>query len=91
MVTQPPPGEPIPVLNNPFCKGVFPDIQPKPPLMQLEAMSPHPVTGSDDEKNKQVMFNTTAHHTLRKCPARPQAAAVPKRQFSPALLVSIMP
>jgi len=34
----------MPVLNNPFCKEVFPDIQPKPPLAQLEAISPHPVT-----------------------------------------------
>eukprot|EP00076_Gallus_gallus_P034103 XP_024999641.1 T-complex protein 11 homolog isoform X4 [Gallus gallus] len=44
MVTQHLPGEPIPVLNNPFCKEVFPDIQPKLPLVQLEAISPHPVT-----------------------------------------------
>ena len=35
-------GEPIAVLNNPFCKEVFPNIQPKPPLAQLEAS--HPVT-----------------------------------------------
>ena len=45
MVPQPtPPGEPIPVLNNPFCKEAFPDIQPKLTLVQLEAISPHPVT-----------------------------------------------
>ena len=38
------PEEPIPVLNKPLCKEVFPHIQPKPPLAQLEAISPHPVT-----------------------------------------------
>ena len=27
------------MLNNPFCKEVFPDIQRKPPLVQLEAIS----------------------------------------------------
>ena len=32
-------GEPIPVLNNPFCIEVFPDIQPKLTLVQLEAIS----------------------------------------------------
>ena len=32
------------MLNNPFCKEVFSDIQPKPTLVQLEAISPHPVT-----------------------------------------------
>ena len=30
-------GEPIPVLNNPFCKEVFPDIQHKLTLAQLKA------------------------------------------------------
>ena len=29
MLTQPPPGEPIPVFNQPFCKEVFPNVQPK--------------------------------------------------------------
>jgi len=32
------------VLNNPFSKEVFPDIQPKLTLAQLEAISPYPVT-----------------------------------------------
>jgi len=41
---NPLPGEPIPVLNNPFCNKVFPDIQPKLTLAQLKAVSPHPVT-----------------------------------------------
>jgi len=37
------PGEPIPVLNNPFCRD-FHDIQPKFTVAQLKAISPHPVT-----------------------------------------------
>jgi len=37
-------GEPIPVLNNPFCKELLPDIQSKLTLVQFEAISPHPVT-----------------------------------------------
>jgi len=32
------------VLNNPFCKEVFPNVQPKLALVQLEAISPRPVT-----------------------------------------------
>ena len=33
------------VFNHPFCKEVFfSDIQPKPPLVQLQAISPHPLT-----------------------------------------------
>ena len=50
MVTQPPPGEPIPVLNNSFCKEFFPDIQPKPPLVQLEAISPRPLQWEETKK-----------------------------------------
>ena len=38
------PGEPVPVLNNPFCKEVFPNVQPKLTLVQLEAIFPCPVT-----------------------------------------------
>ena len=38
------PGEHIPVLHNPFCKEGFPDIQTKPPLEQLEAISFRPAT-----------------------------------------------
>jgi len=37
-------GKPIPVFNNPFCKEMFPDVQPKLTLAQLEAISPRPVT-----------------------------------------------
>jgi len=28
------------VLNNPFCKEVFPDIQPKLPMAKLEGIAP---------------------------------------------------
>jgi len=44
MVTQPPSWEPIPVFNHPFCKEVFPNVQPKLTLAQLEAISLRPVT-----------------------------------------------
>ena len=54
MVTQP-----IPVLNNPFCKEVFPDIQPKSPLVQLETISPCPVTCHQwEETNPTLAVNT---------------------------------
>ena len=36
--------EPVPVLNKPFGKEVFLDTQTKPFMVQLEAISPHPVT-----------------------------------------------
>ncbi|KAK4832297.1 hypothetical protein QYF61_021696 [Mycteria americana] len=38
------PGQPVPMLDNPFSEVKFPNIQPKPPLAQLEAISSCPVT-----------------------------------------------
>jgi len=38
------PGQPVPVLDNIFSEEIFPYIQSKPPLAQLEAVSSHPVT-----------------------------------------------
>lgn len=38
------PGKPMPVLNYPFHEGIFPNSQSQPPLVQFEAISPHPIT-----------------------------------------------
>ncbi|KAK4826227.1 hypothetical protein QYF61_006268 [Mycteria americana] len=37
------PGQPVPMLDNPFSEVKFPNIQSKPPLVQLEAISSHPI------------------------------------------------
>ncbi|KAK4826165.1 hypothetical protein QYF61_005738 [Mycteria americana] len=38
------PGQPVPRLDNPFSEDIFPNIQSKPPLAQVEAISSHPIT-----------------------------------------------
>ncbi|KAK4822676.1 hypothetical protein QYF61_019043 [Mycteria americana] len=38
------PGQPVPMLDNPFSEEKFPNIQSKPPLAQLEAISSRPIT-----------------------------------------------
>ncbi|KAK4824162.1 hypothetical protein QYF61_011289 [Mycteria americana] len=38
------PGQPIPMLDNPLGEVIFPNIQSKPPLVQLEAISSRPIT-----------------------------------------------
>ncbi|KAK4830880.1 hypothetical protein QYF61_013809 [Mycteria americana] len=38
------PGQPVPMLDNPFSEVKFPNIQSKPPLAQLEAISSRPIT-----------------------------------------------
>ncbi|KAK4830238.1 hypothetical protein QYF61_009305 [Mycteria americana] len=37
------PGQPVPMLDNPFSEEKFPNIQSKPPLAQLEAISSRPI------------------------------------------------
>ncbi|KAK4817921.1 hypothetical protein QYF61_002762 [Mycteria americana] len=37
------PGQPVPMLDNPFGEAKFPNIQSKPPLAQLEAISSRPI------------------------------------------------
>jgi len=39
------PGQPGPMSDRSFSKELFSNIQPKPPLMQLEAISSHPIAG----------------------------------------------
>ncbi|KAK4819817.1 hypothetical protein QYF61_011836 [Mycteria americana] len=38
------PGQPVPMLDNPFSEEKFPNLQSKPPLAQLEAISSRPIT-----------------------------------------------
>ncbi|KAK4830127.1 LOW QUALITY PROTEIN: hypothetical protein QYF61_008554 [Mycteria americana] len=38
------PGQPVPMLDHPFGEEIFPNIQSKPPLAQLEAISSRPIT-----------------------------------------------
>ncbi|KAK4808596.1 hypothetical protein QYF61_009899 [Mycteria americana] len=38
------PGQPVPMLDNPFSEEKFPNIQTKPPLAQLETISSCPIT-----------------------------------------------
>ncbi|KAK4826190.1 hypothetical protein QYF61_006134, partial [Mycteria americana] len=38
------PGQPVPMLDNPFRDKIFPNTQPKPPLVQLEAISSRPIS-----------------------------------------------
>lgn len=44
------PEEPVPVLNHSLGDGPFLNIQPKPPLIQLHAVSLSPVSGHETEE-----------------------------------------
>ncbi|NWT70744.1 BMAL1 protein, partial [Prunella himalayana] len=37
------PGQPLPMLDNPSCEAIPADVHPEAPLLQLEAVSSHPI------------------------------------------------
>jgi len=59
-VTQPLPWE----LDHSFSKEIFPNIQSKPPLMQLEGISSHPIASypSPCYLHSQVLLKTNRLH-----------------------------
>lgn len=67
------PGQPIPVPNHAFCEELFPNVQPKLPLVQSKTVSSCPVTGAW-ENNPYL--------------ATPSFQGVAERDVSPPLLFS---
>ncbi|KAK4811102.1 hypothetical protein QYF61_016388 [Mycteria americana] len=53
------PGQPVPMLDNPFSEVKFPNIQSKPPLAQLEAISSHPITCYLGEETDPHLYTTS--------------------------------
>ncbi|KAK4830122.1 hypothetical protein QYF61_008549 [Mycteria americana] len=64
------PGQPVPMLDNPLSEEKFPNIQSKPPLAQLEAISSCPITCYLGEETDPHL-STTSFQTLHqlRCPS----------------------
>jgi len=69
------PGQPVPVLYNPFREDIFPNIKSTPPLVQVEAVSSQPITcylGKRDQQPPATRFtgslqsSGTCRGTLRR-------------------------
>ncbi|KAK4812344.1 LOW QUALITY PROTEIN: hypothetical protein QYF61_017121 [Mycteria americana] len=52
-------GQPVPMLDNPFSKKIFPNIQSKPFLMQLEAISCRPIASYLGEETETCLATTS--------------------------------
>ncbi|KAK4806900.1 hypothetical protein QYF61_012621 [Mycteria americana] len=64
------PGQPVPMLDNPFSEVKFPNIQSKPPLAQLEAISSPPITrylGEETDPHLSTASFQTLHQL--RCPS----------------------
>ncbi|KAK4825779.1 hypothetical protein QYF61_002342 [Mycteria americana] len=53
------PGQPVPMLDNPFSEVKFPNIQSKPLLVQLEAISSRPITCYLEEETDPHLSTTS--------------------------------
>ncbi|KAK4832619.1 hypothetical protein QYF61_024600 [Mycteria americana] len=62
--------QPVPVLDKPFGEEIFPNIQPKPPLDQLEAVSSFSITCYVGEETD-THLSTTSFQTVHqlRCPS----------------------
>ncbi|KAK4829131.1 hypothetical protein QYF61_002210 [Mycteria americana] len=60
------PGQPVPMLDNPLGEEKFPNIQSKPPLAQLEAISSCPITCYLEEETDPYLSTTSFQREFAK-------------------------
>ncbi|KAK4814188.1 hypothetical protein QYF61_011911 [Mycteria americana] len=86
------PGQPLPMLDHPFSEVKFPNIQSKPPLVQLEAISSRPITSylgeETDPTSLQPPFRLNnpvpSAHPHQTCSPDPSPASLPFSGLVPA-------
>ncbi|KAK4822886.1 hypothetical protein QYF61_021105 [Mycteria americana] len=83
---------PVPMLDNPFSEEIFPNIQSKPPLAQLEAISSCPITcylGEDTDPH----LTTTSFQVVvesNKVSPQPPFLQAKQPQFPQPLLIRLV-
>ena len=68
------------MLDNPFGEEVFPNIQSKPPLVQLEAVSSHPITCYLGEETNTHLATTSFQVVIESDKVSPQAPFLQAKQ-----------
>ncbi|KAK4830766.1 hypothetical protein QYF61_013255 [Mycteria americana] len=86
------PGQPLPMLDNPFSEVRFPNIQSKPPLVQLEAISSCPVSCYVGEETDPHLSTTSFQVVVESDKVSPQPPLLqPKQpQFPQPLLIRLV-
>ncbi|KAK4810173.1 hypothetical protein QYF61_010485 [Mycteria americana] len=74
------PGQPVPMLDNPFSEEKFPNIQSKPPLAQLEAISSCPITCYLGEETDPHLSTTSFQAVVESNKASPQPPFLQAKQ-----------
>ena len=86
------PGQPGPMLDNPFGEEIFPDVQSKPPLVQLEAVSFHPITSYLIEETSTHLATPSFQVVVESDKVSPQPPFLQTKQpqFPQPLLISLV-
>ncbi|KAK4827978.1 LOW QUALITY PROTEIN: hypothetical protein QYF61_022680 [Mycteria americana] len=85
------PGQPVPMLDNPFSEEKFPNIQSKPPLAQLEAISSCPITCYLGEETSPHLSTTSFQVVVESDEVSPQPPFLQAKQsqFLQLLLIRL--
>ncbi|KAK4809951.1 hypothetical protein QYF61_002908 [Mycteria americana] len=86
------PGQPVPMLDNPFSEVKFPNIQSKPPLAQLEAISSCPITCYLGEETNTHLSTTSFQVVVESDKVSPQPPFLQAKQpqFPQPLLIRLL-
>ncbi|KAK4828712.1 hypothetical protein QYF61_000550 [Mycteria americana] len=74
------PGQPVPMLDNAFSEVKFPNIQSKPPLVQLEAISSCPITCYLGEETDPHLSTTSFQAVVESDKVSPQPPFLQAKQ-----------
>ncbi|KAK4826531.1 hypothetical protein QYF61_010028 [Mycteria americana] len=74
------PGQPLPMLDNPFSEGKFPNIQSKPPLAQLEDISSCSITCYLGEETDSHLSTTSFQVAVESHKVSPQPPFLQAKQ-----------
>ena len=77
--------------DHSFSKEIFPNIQSKPPLMQLEAIASHPIASYLGEETNTHLTTTSFQLDVEsyKVPSQPPLLQTKQPQFPQPLLIGL--
>jgi len=85
------PGQPVPKPDNSLSREMFPNIQSKPPLMQLEAIASRPIAGYLGEETNTCLTTTSFQVVVEsnKGPPQPPLLQTEQLQLPQSLLIRL--
>ena len=69
------PGQPVPMPHHSFSGEIFPNIQSKSPLVQLEAIASHPITSYLGEETNTCLTTTSCQVVVESNKVTPSASS----------------